>query len=149
MPFAFTFEKTGLKALDKRIQNMKYTLLEQAQYRAMTKVKNIVAKELKSEWNGAPYKRQGKNLHRNAIVDGVFSIINRKANGIITSSIGVRRKTKYTYVANILNPGFTTSKGAKIAGLRIREKGLLIAQRESALFQKYLEASALKMLNGK
>ncbi len=149
MAFSFTFEKTGLKALDKRIQNMKWTLLEQAQFRAMTKVKNIVAKEVKSEWQSAPYKRGGKHLHRKAIVAGVVTKIKRYSNGIIIGSVGVNKKLYLTSIVNILNPGFKTRKGEQVPGLKIHEKGYLIAQRESALFQKYLEASALKMLNGK
>ena len=135
--------------LDKRIANIKWTLLEQAQYRAMLKANNIVKKTLYTEWATAPYYREGRKLHRRAILDNVLGKIKRPGKGKIIGFTGIGRKDRYTSVVNILDPGFVARTGALIPGKGIRPKVFLTALKQAELFTKYLGETAKKMLAGR
>ena len=135
--------------LDKRIANIKWTLLEQAQFRAMLKANNIVKKTLYNEWATAPYHREGRKLHRRAILDNVLSKIKRPGRRKVIGFTGIGRKDRYTSVVNILDPGFTARTGALIPGKGIRPKVFLMAVKQAALFAQYLGETAKKMLAGK
>jgi hypothetical protein len=135
--------------LDKRIANIKWTLLEQAQFRAMTKANNIVKKTLYKEWATAPYYREGRKLHRKAILENVLGKIKRPGRGKVIGFTGIGRKDRYTSVVNILDPGFTARTGALIPGKGIRPKVFLTAIKQAALFAQYLGETAKKMLAGK
>jgi hypothetical protein len=136
--------------LDKRIANIKWTLLEQAQYRAMLKANNIVKKTLYKEWETTAYSRNGeKQLHRKAILKNVQGKIKRPGKGQIIGFTGIGRKDKYTSVVNIIDPGFIARTGATIAGKGIREKVFLEAVKQAELFTQYLGETAKKMLAGR
>ena len=137
------------KNLDRRIANIKWTLLEQAQFRAMTKANNIVKKTLYKEWATAPYARAGKGLHRRAILENVLGKIKRPGRKQIIGFTGIGRKDRYTSVVNILDPGFIARTGALIPGKGIRPKVFLTAIKQAALFAQYLGETAKKMLAGK
>ncbi len=137
------------KNLNKRIANIKWTLLEQAQYRAMLKANNIVKKTLYKEWATAPYVRDGRGLHRRAILENVLGKIKRPGKGQIIGFTGIGRKDRYTSVVNILDPGFMARSGAMIPGKGIRPKVFVTAMQQAALFAKYLGETAKKMLAGK
>ena len=137
------------KNLNKRIANIKWTLLEQAQFRAMLKANNIVKKTLYKEWATAPYVRDGRGLHRRAILENVLGKIKRPGKGQIVGFTGIGRKDRYTSVVNILDPGFMARSGAMIPGKRIRPKVFITALKQAELFAKYLGETAKKMLAGK
>ena len=137
------------KNLNKRIANIKWTLLEQAQFRAMLKANNIVKKTLYKEWATAPYYREGRKLHRMAILENVLGKIKRPGRKQIIGFTGIGRKDRYTSVVNILDPGFIARTGALIPGKGIRPKVFLIALKQAELFAKYLGETARKMLAGK
>ena len=135
--------------LDRRIANIKWTLLEQAQFRAMLKANNIVKKTLYKEWATAPYYREGRKLHRRAILENVLGKIKRPGKAQIIGFTGIGRKDRYTSVVNILDPGFIARTGALIPGKGIRKKVFLTALKQAELFTKYLGETAKKMLAGK
>jgi len=138
------------KNLDRRIANIKWTLLEQAQFRAMLKANNIVKKTLYKEWQTTAYSRNGeKQLHRKAILENVQGKIKRPGRGHIIGFTGIGRKDRYTSVVNIIDPGFTARSGALIPGKGIRAKVFLTALKQAELFTKYIGDSARKMLAGK
>lgn len=136
--------------LDKRIANIKWTLLEQAQFRAMLKANNIVKKTLYKEWETTAYSRNGeKQLHRKAILENVQGKIKRPGKGQIIGFTGIGRKDRYTSVVNIIDPGFIARTGALIPGKGIRAKVFLEAVKQAELFTQYLGETAKKMLAGK
>ena len=137
--------------LQKRIANVRWSLLEQAEYRAMQSAVKPVTQAMRWEWAQQTYKRKGTFSHRFAIVAAVGSKITRRGGVNVVGTIGVRRRGQPTKVAivNVLDPGFNARNGKYVPGRHVRAKVFATAAAQAAKFKQYIEAAALKMLSGK
>tara|TARA_R110000823_G_C15798721_1_gene486946 strand:- start:213 stop:662 length:450 start_codon:yes stop_codon:yes gene_type:complete len=138
------------KNLDRRISNVKWTLLQQAQFRAMTKATNIVKKSLLTTWQREIYHQNGPmQIHRKAIESNITSRIKRPGGSKVLGFVGIGRKDMATSIVNIIDPGFKARTGAMIPGRNNRAAMFFVAMEQAKLFTQYLGETAKKMLAGK
>ena len=138
------------KELTKRIANVKYTLLEQAQYQAMQSAVKPVRQLTKALWQGQMWVRKGKGIHRKAIVHGVTSKIKRPGGVNVMGIVGISRKNKGAMIVNILeNDHKHVATGTVIPGRHVRQWTLPLAVKQAELFEAFIQRAALRMLSGK
>lgn len=140
--------KKAQAILKKRIANIRYTLIQQAQYQAMQSTIKPVKAFVLNSWKSAGYKRKGKKLHRIAIISNVKSLIRRPKMGNILGMVGIGRGNRNTIIVNILDPGFKARSGEDIPGKNIRPRALALAVLQAKEFKTNIEKAALRMLSG-